>query len=209
MAKYNKPSKQAISPQRFQSCATGVITKEHAQHGALEGVDVKPMDDQTFAKIVAEEVKNKLSPNQRKILLAKENWERWRLNLVALLENIDTQIEMTERSRDEDTSRYTSFGNDGMTLLDQANESYDVRIKKISRFRFHVERRLNEVASMIETGEVAQSSGWESVEFLKRGITKHRAMLRDFDLEDTAIDRSLWDTLDNKWTFDEISEDSL
>ena len=209
MAKYSKPSKRVISQQRFQSCATGVITKEHVQHGALEGVDVKPMDDQTFAKIVAEEVKNKLSPNQRKVLLAKENWERWRLNLVALLENIDSQIEMTERSRDEDASRYSSFGNDGMTLLDQANESYDVRIKKISRFRFHVERRLNEVASMIDTGEVAQSSGWESVEFLKRGIIRHRAMLYEYDIDETTIDRALWALLEDRWEFDDIKPSDI
>jgi hypothetical protein len=170
----------------------------------LEGVDVRPMDDQTFAKIVAEEVKNKLSPNKRKVLLAKENWERWRLNLVALIENLDAQIELTGKLRDEDTARYESFGSDGMTLLGQANESYDTRIKKISRFRFHVERRLNEVASMIETGEVAQSSGWESVEFLKRGIIKHRAMLDEYDLEETIIDRALWALLDDRWEFDDI-----
>ena len=62
---------------------------------------------------------------------------------------------------------------------------------------------------MISTGQEIQNDGWEQVGFLRRAITKHRAMLEEFDLEDTAIDRSLWDTLDNKWTFDDISEDSL
>lgn len=161
-------------------------------------------DDQTFAKMVAEEVKNKLSPSQRRILLKKENWERWRQNLVALLENLDAQIGATEKSRIADAERYESFGDEGLSLLEQANASYDSKVKKISRFRFHVERRLNEVATMIDTGEVSESNGWESVEFLKRGIAKHRALLREYDLEETVIDRALWSLLDERWEFDNI-----
>lgn len=167
------------------------------------------MDDQTFAKMVAEEVKNKLSPNQRKTLLSRENWERWRINLVALLENIDIQIESTEIARQDDIARYESFGNEGLVLLSQANDSYDSRVKKINRFRFHVERRLNEVAAMIDTGEVAQSSGWESVEFLKRGIAKHRALLLEYDLEETIVDRALWSLLDDLWEFDNITSSDI
>lgn len=162
------------------------------------------IDDQTFAKMVAEEVKNKLSPKQRQILLDKENWERWRQNLVALLDNLDQQIAMTEISRLADAERYQSFGDEGMALLEQANSSYDYRVKKISRFRFHVERRLNEVATMIDTGEIAESNGWESVDFLKRGIAKHRAMIREYDMEETVIDRALWSLLDERWDFDKI-----
>lgn len=162
------------------------------------------INDQTFAKMVAEEVKNKLSPGQRKVLLEKENWERWRQNLVALLDNLDEQIRNTEKSRIADVQRYESFGDEGLALVEQANASYDSRTKKISRFRFHVERRLNEVATMIDTGEVSESSGWESVEFLKRGIAKHRALLREYDLEETVIDRALWSLLDERWEFDNI-----
>lgn len=167
------------------------------------------MDDQTFAKMVAEEVKNKLSPNQRKILFLEENWERWRVNLVALLDNIKNQTESTELSRQADIARYESFGNDGLILLEQANASYDARVKKIARFRFHVERRLNEVATMIDTGEVSQSSGWESVEFLKRGIARHRAMFLEYDLEETSIDRALWALLDDSWEFDDINPSDI
>lgn len=163
------------------------------------------MDDQTFAKMVAEEVKNKLSPNQRKTLLLKENWERWRVNLVALLDNLDKQIGDTGAARESDIARYESFGDDGLVLLSQANSSYDSRLQKIVRFRFHVERRLNEVAAMIDTGEVSQSSGWETVEFLKRGIAKHRALFSDYFLEETSIDRALWALLDDSWEFDDIN----
>jgi len=162
------------------------------------------MDNQTFAKMVAEEVKNKLSPSQRKILLEKENWERWRQNLEALIDNLDSQISKTEKARQDDTERYQSFGNEGLVLLESANSSYDSRIKKISRFRFHVERRLNEVATMIETGEVLESNGWSNAEFLRRGIARHKSLMREYEFEETVLDRALWSLLDDRWDFDDI-----
>jgi len=162
------------------------------------------MDDQTFAKMVAEEVKNKLSPSQRRVLLERGNWERWRQNLVALIENLDSQMVKTEKARQDDTERYQSFGNDGLALLESANSSYDSRIKKISRFRFHVERRLNEVATMIDTGEMLENSGWSNAEFLRRGIAKHKSLMREYEFEETVLDRALWSLLEDRWEFDDI-----
>lgn len=162
------------------------------------------MDDQTFARLVAEEAKNRISPSQRSLLTSKENWERWRLNLVALLENLDRQIQFVEYSRGSDVARYESFGDEGLALAQKANASYDSRVTKISRFRFHVERRLNEVTKMIETGEMAQADGWGTADFLKRGIAKHRELLNEYGLEETVIDRALWALLDGSWIFDDI-----
>lgn len=162
------------------------------------------MDDQTFARLVAEEAKNRISPSQRGLLASKDNWERWRVNLIALLENLDRQIESIEISRKSETARYESFGDDGLDLARKANASYDSRVKKISRFRFHVERRLNDVATMIETGEMTQNDGWGTADFLKRGIAKHREMLLEYGLEETAVDRALWALLDGSWAFDDI-----
>ena len=62
---------------------------------------------------------------------------------------------------------------------------------------------------MIETGEAIKSDGWDEVDFLRRSIIKHRSMMREFDMEETAIDRALWSTLDGKWTFDSIDASSL
>lgn len=162
------------------------------------------LSNDTFAKLVAEEVKNKLSPSQRQILIEQTNWERWRQNLVALLENLDEQILANEKAQLGDLQRYESFGQDGFDLTEQANMAYEARIKKISRFRFHVERRLNEVATMIETGKVAEASGWQSVDFLKKGIAKHRSLIVEYDIEETIIDKALWLLLEDKWTFDDI-----
>jgi hypothetical protein len=63
--------------------------------------------------------------------------------------------------------------------------------------------------NMIETGAEIQTDGWDQVEFLRRAIVTHRTLMRSFDLEDTAIDRALWSTLDNKWLFDSVTSDNL
>jgi hypothetical protein len=62
---------------------------------------------------------------------------------------------------------------------------------------------------MMETGKVIESDGWTEAELLKKAIIRHRSMLRDYDLEETAIDRALWSTLDGSWKFDEIDPSSL
>jgi hypothetical protein len=51
------------------------------------------MNDDAFDRIVAEDVKNKISMSQRAILRAPENYQRWQRALLALLSNIDGQIE--------------------------------------------------------------------------------------------------------------------
>jgi hypothetical protein len=33
--------------------------------------------------------------------------------------------------------------------------------------------------------------------------------LRDYDLEETSIDRALWATLESKWEFDQIDVENL
>jgi chromosome segregation ATPase len=167
------------------------------------------IDDITFAQMVAEEVKNKLSPSQRELLMERENWERWRENLQALVDNLDEQIEDIDFDNQSDMERFYSLGRDGKILAQEASKAYEARKKKIMRFRFHVNKRLDDISSMIETGEELQSNGWQEMETLKKAIIKHRALLREFDLEETSIDRALWAVLDNEWLFDSIDESSL
>lgn len=167
------------------------------------------ISDEDFAGMVAEEVKNKLSANQRKELLKNENWERWRDTLVALVDNLNDQIDSIDADAEADRLRYESMGRDGKRLAREAANAYTSRKMKINRFLFHVNKRLDEVSNMIETGEAIVSDGWAQVELFKKAIVKHRTMLREFDLEDTAIDRALWATLDGKWNFDSIDTSSL
>jgi hypothetical protein len=167
------------------------------------------IDEHTFAQMVAEEVKNKLSPIQRDILLERGNWERWKEHLVVLVENLDDQISDIEMDNQADLDRFNSMGRDGRILAQEASRAYEARKKKILRFKFHVKKRLDEVTAMLDTGQAPESNGWQETERLKRAIIKHRSMLKEFDLEETAIDRALWAVLDDEWLFDSISESSL
>jgi hypothetical protein len=167
------------------------------------------INDDAFAKMVAEEVKKTISPSQKEILISQENWLRWRDALISLVEILDSQIEQIKEDADADAERYASFGNEGNKMAKAAAKSYQSRIIKIERFKFHVNRRLDDVVTMIETGDVIVSDGWDEVSFLKRAITKHRELLNEYDLEDTAVDRALWAALQNKWLFDDINSNRL
>lgn len=167
------------------------------------------VNDDAFARMVAEEVKNKLSPLHKAELMKKDNWDRWRDALVALSANLQNQIDVIEEDAESDEQRYSSMGAGGRRLSQQAASYYGDKATRIKRFKFHVDKRLDEVAMMIDTGQEIASDGWEKVEFLRRAIARHRSMLREYDLEDTAIDRALWATLDYKWVFDSISDENL
>ena len=167
------------------------------------------MNDDAFARMVAEEVKNKISPLHKKELLDRSNWDKWQKALLALSDNIEEQIESIQADALVDKNRYESMGMDGRRLASEAKIAYDARISKITRFKFHVDKRLDEVTIMIETGKEITSDGWKEVDFLRRGISAHRSLLREFDLEDTAVDRALWALLDNRWLFDDVGIDTI
>lgn len=166
-------------------------------------------NDDVFARTVAEEVKNNVSPMDRAELRNPENWDRWKRALLALSDNLQSQIDSIYSDNESDKQRYSSLGSKGNKLTHEASRYYAEKATRIKRFKYHVDRRLDEVCVMIETGETTQSDGWKEVDFYRKAIVTHRNMLREFDLEDTAIDRSLWDCLDGKWTFNSINNDNL
>jgi len=163
------------------------------------------MTNETFVKLVAEEVKNKLSPMQRAVLLQKENWGGWRDALVSLASNLESQIQQINADEKTDKERYAAFGSDGEKLMHESSHAYKSRASKINRFKFHVERRLDDVTKMIETDVVLESAGWDDVAFYRRAINEHRVLLREYDLEETPIDKALWAALDKKWEFDTVA----
>ncbi len=166
------------------------------------------LTDDAFAQLVAEEVKNQLSPSQRETLLATENWDRWKRALVALTTNLVVQIVEIEANAEADENRYSAMGRDGRKLAKEAQAAYATRKARIERFKFHVDKRLDQVAGMIETGQPIADAG-ETANFYRRAIIKHRELMAQFDMEDTAIDRALWGTLENKWEFDRVTSDAL
>jgi len=160
--------------------------------------------DEIFAQMVAEEVKNKLSPDQRQTLMKQENWDKWRRALQVLVENLNGQIDDIDADSEADASRYKALGRDGAKLLKTAESAYKSKRNKVERFRFFVQRRLNQVNAMIENGQVIEESPWETADFYRRAIKMHRTMLQEYNMEETEVDKALWATLDNRWEFDNV-----
>lgn len=172
------------------------------------------ISDDEFARLVSEDVKNKVSSRQRQVLLDPQNWTRWKRALVLLIENLDEQILNIEDDQRTDAERFGAMGEDGKILLQESEFAYRTRKTKIERFRFHVNRRLDDVMKVIETGasehvnrDVLTASS--DANFYRKAIAKHRALLEEYDLEATEIDRALWRALDNEWAFEEINESNI
>jgi len=170
---------------------------------------VNMIPDEFFARLVADDVKNRVTAQQREELMLENNWDRWKRGLLSLLDNLEDQVENIKIDAEADAVRYGGMGRPGKRLADEAARAYEMRQTKVERFRLHVERRLSQVESMIKTGKPISENPWETVDFYRRAIITHRNMLNDYDLEDTAIDRALWATLDNCWDFDKVDPLSL
>lgn len=158
------------------------------------------MNDDMFARLVAEDVKNRASETQREYLHLPQNRDRWKRALVALVRNLDEQIQGIKEDKESDLERYQSLGNEGKILLSEAIQSYDSRLSKVERFKFFVNKRLDHVASLGEDeGAISRAN------FLEAAILRHKSLMDEFDMEPTDIDTALWASLGNKWEFDDIS----
>ena len=167
------------------------------------------INDDAFARMVSEDVKKKISFSEKNVLMQPENWGRWKETLLVLIGNLERQIESLAMDSDTDAERYLSMGRNGERLAAAACRDYQFRIKKIDRFKFHVNRRLDAIMIMIETGEAKEENGWDRASFLESAILKHRSILREHGLEETSVDLALWDALDGNWGFDSIVEDDI
>lgn len=167
------------------------------------------MNDDTFARLVAEEVKNRVTVSQADYLRLPENWVRWQRCLIALNENLDSQLDVLRKNHQEVEERYGSMGADGLTMLTEALADIESRQKKVSRFQFHVSSRLDEVTKMIALGSDNVDNRLAAVEFLRKAIERHRSLMDELDLEPTQVDVALWGALDGKWDFDSLDIDDL
>lgn len=166
------------------------------------------LNDDTFARLVAEEVKNKVSRAQREVLMQKENWGRWKRALEALIGTLDEQLDNLDDDEASDIERYTKLGNDGKRLLAEATADYKARKNRIERFKFHVQRKLDDVEQMMQTGELRADASANAILY-ENAIKKHRSMIEQYDIEPTAIDLALWEALDGKWAFNQINPNEI
>lgn len=167
------------------------------------------MQDETFARLVAEEVKNRVTTTQADYLRLPENWGRWQRALLVLIDNLNEQLAELDEQERSDADRYNSLGEHGVTLLAESISENESRRKKINRFKFHVESKLDEVTRMIGLGTDAVDDQVKAVDFLRRAIERHRQLNEEADIDPTPIDMALWEALDGKWDFDSIDLDEL
>jgi len=167
--------------------ATGAFTSQ-----VSAAIGTKKMNDETFARIVAEDVKNNVTDSQREYLMLPQNRTRWKFALKILVENIDSQIKEINADKDDDNTRYSALGVQGKTMLVEANAAYDAKLNKITRFKFYVESRLNFVDNLVE-----DESEMSRKELLEAAIHKYLEMLDEMDFERTELDDALEHALIN------------
>lgn len=158
------------------------------------------MNDDAFARIVADDVKNKATQSQRDYLELPSNRQRWKKALGALIENLDDQISDLLDDEDSDRERYESLGSAGAALLAEAIATYGSRRHKIERFKHYVQMKLDRVNAMPEAGEFLSRE-----ELFENAIMEHKRLMEEFDMEPSAADEALWATLDGKWEFDSVN----
>jgi hypothetical protein len=167
------------------------------------------MNDDVFARLVAEEVKNKVSKSQRLILMEKQNWDRWKRALIVLIGTLQTQLDNIADDEENDRERYEALGPDGQRLLSMAMSDYKMRRSKIERFKFHVERRLDEVEQMLTTGKPIENDPLKNAVLYENAIKKHKELIETYDIEPTPIDIALWDTLEGNWSFNKVKPEDV
>lgn len=176
-----------------QNSATGVSSRAASARIGSE------MNDETFARIVAEDVKNNSTASQQEYLSMPHNRERWKRALVALIENLDSQIARLEEDEEDDVDRYRALGKDGVALVSATTSTYEARRHKIERFKFYVQGKLDKVVAMAENEEFLSRA-----DLFEKAIRQHRALMEEYDMEGTAADEALWATLDGRWEFDNV-----
>ena len=176
-----------------QSYATGVFSKNQFAHIGTS------MNDDTFARIVAEDVKNKSTISQQEYLSMAQNRDRWKRALTALINNLNDQIDDINDDEAADIERYEKLGKSGIALASSATATYEERRHKIERFRFHVENKLDQVCAMSDAEEFLSRA-----DLFEKAIRQHRLLMEECDMEVTPADEALWATLDGKWEFDDV-----
>jgi len=166
------------------------------------------LNDDAFARLVAEDVKNRATDEQKDYLRSPDVRGRWRKEAKRLLNSLDSQVYEIEKEEKVAGERYNAMGEAGKTLLFEARHNFSERKKKIERFRFYVEQRLTEADRLIALGETSEQD-MSMTAFLQKSIEKHKALIEQYDVDYNVIDEALWASLGGTWVFDEITEADL
>ena len=170
-------------------------------------VEISPyMNDEDFAQLVALEVKKRAHPDGVKFLHKGENLSRWHRALQALINSLNHQIEGIDNQLSDLVDRFSPLGQEGEYRISESTRNLEERKRKISGFRFHVERRVDDVAKLILANNGELSTDGSVVEFFRKAIQRHKQLMEEYEFEPTVIDEALWETLTGKWVFDDAQQ---
>lgn len=161
------------------------------------------LSDDAFMRLVAEDVKNKVSESQKSYLRLPENLDRWGRALTSLLSNLDDQVNEIRIETELKTEAFRELGEDGVALLAEYQTDMEQRQRKIARFRFYVESRMDEVRRLQIVGGDDNAEA-RLAEFFRRAIERHQELIAELDLDFSEVDEALWATLRGHWEFDDI-----
>lgn len=161
--------------------------------------------DRDFARLVAEDVKNKVSEAQRAYLRLPEQRDRWSQALDDLRGNLGRQLETLDDRERAAHVRFGSLGKQGVSALAEELTALESHRNKIGRFMFYVGDRIDEAARLADGRNDAGQDRADRLALLERAITTHRSLLSAAGIEPTIVDQALWDALDGEWRFDGIT----
>lgn len=164
------------------------------------------MNDEDFTQLVALEVKKRAHPDGVAFLHKEENLERWHRALKALADTLTDQIFNVEDQLNDVTERFKHLGVEGHYRIVETTRNLENRKRKIAGFRFHVEKRLDEVAKLILAKNGSLSTDGSLVEFYRKAIQRHKQLMQEYEFEPTVVDEALWETLKGKWVFDDAEQ---
>jgi hypothetical protein len=162
------------------------------------------LTDDAFSRLVAEDVKNRISKSQKSLLREPENYNRWQTALENLLENLEDQLLDLDDQEEIEVGKYRQLGKDGEKLIAELRKNLSARRSKISRFRFYVETRLDEVKRLRTTSSASPEERGKASDFYRNAIMQHKQILMDEDYEFSEVDEALWATLEGRWEFDSL-----
>lgn len=164
------------------------------------------MNDVDFAQLVALEVKQRAHPDGVKFLRSEENLERWHRALVALISTLSDQMSAIDERMDSVEERFSGLGDEGERRIAETTYNLENKKRKIGGFKFHVEKRLDEVSKLLLAKNGSLSNDGSLVEFYRKAIVRHKQLMQEYEFDPTVIDEALWLTLNGEWVFDDARQ---
>lgn len=170
-------------------------------------------DDESFDALVAKDVRNKTSQEERFYLRDPENLDDWYDSLVALNRSIDFQFASNKIQKATKTQEL----HDNFWALQEYLDSYNDWKLKTLRFKHEVESRIAECKKLrkkyFTDNRIMDSSVYKDIQLILQAIDEHRSTIlgertnlieggksRDDQIEEleSLADEKLWSVLNDK-----------